>query len=1009
MEQHTITDWKKMARLLKEVYAEIQKEALSKGIDILSPEYDELINNARILVLEKNGWTLEEYRSLKEQIEGIDKAGTLEVMKDTQKKIKTMSERMDDFHIPTSEEIEEIAEQVAQKYIVPPQITNQVIERIIEKRPIKETIRVKERVEYDDKPIRKEIKRVLQQIDEIKIPEQISIEKLKKELKSDFSVFFEHNINTLDMPNFRKLAMGLQGQIDDLVNNPSAGGGHTIQDEGTPLTQRTNINFVGAGVTVTDGGAGTNDTIITISGGGSSDANKLNIDQTTPQTTVGRFTFPNVNIGQDTGAGDLVNQPFTIGGSINDYFGAYIQNLNTGDSVYTDLVIGADNDGTDLIGHFLDLGIAGSGYSSASVGNVATVSVNAGGTGYVEDDEITLSGAGDTNAIVRVLTLSGSAVATVEIIYNGTGYAVASAVTTTGGTGSGCTINVLSLIANSLVAGDTFVNSSGGNLNIGTDESVAGKGILFYTGGGDVSNDRMSIDANGNIGIGTKNQTSLFQVTQPIWGIGTVSNSAGGTTVTGVGTQFTNTFKIGDTITINGQTVAITAIASNTSMTTAAITGANTAVAYTLATGNRFVVKGNGNVGIGTTSNPTGKLDIQGSVVNNLPTYSAEFLLSTGWTSTDWTGSFAAGWDHTTGNVSVLSQSKAAVTNSKYQIAYIVTGRTAGTFSIGFGGQSLAGQTVTGAWGPTATSTASLTITPTSTFDGAIVISIRSLTAVSTPLVNLKSSDGVSRIEMRVNTAASNTFIGLNSGRYNTTGFANTGVGTNTLQSNTTGGNNIAMGLSALQANTVGYANTAIGISALQNNTTGIYNVALGTSALTLNTTGQTNMAIGLQSLYTNSSGIGNVAIGVSAMYYNQTGSNNVAIGVTALVNNTTGTYNAAIGFDAGKNIADGTTANATSDYSVYIGTSTRAGADNNQNEIVIGYAAIGAGSNTIRLGNTSVTDLYMPGKFHLQSFATAPASATATGVAGTVIIQTDYIYVCSATDTWVRTALTTW
>jgi hypothetical protein len=50
----------------------------------------------------------------------------------------------------------------------------------------------------------------------------------------------------------------------------SSGGGHTIQDEGVSLTQRTKLNFVGAGVTVTDGGAGTDDTIVTIPGGGAS-------------------------------------------------------------------------------------------------------------------------------------------------------------------------------------------------------------------------------------------------------------------------------------------------------------------------------------------------------------------------------------------------------------------------------------------------------------------------------------------------------------------------------------------------------------------------------------------------------------------------------------------------------------------------------------------------------------------------------------------------------------------
>ena len=43
--------------------------------------------------------------------------------------------------------------------------------------------------------------------------------------------------------------------------------GHTIQDEGTPLTQRTNLNFIGDSVTVTDN-SGTDSTDVTITGGG---------------------------------------------------------------------------------------------------------------------------------------------------------------------------------------------------------------------------------------------------------------------------------------------------------------------------------------------------------------------------------------------------------------------------------------------------------------------------------------------------------------------------------------------------------------------------------------------------------------------------------------------------------------------------------------------------------------------------------------------------------------------
>jgi hypothetical protein len=48
------------------------------------------------------------------------------------------------------------------------------------------------------------------------------------------------------------------------ISATGAGGGHTIEDEGTPLAQQTNMNFVGAGVTVTDAGG---KTVVTIPGG----------------------------------------------------------------------------------------------------------------------------------------------------------------------------------------------------------------------------------------------------------------------------------------------------------------------------------------------------------------------------------------------------------------------------------------------------------------------------------------------------------------------------------------------------------------------------------------------------------------------------------------------------------------------------------------------------------------------------------------------------------------------
>jgi len=37
------------------------------------------------------------------------------------------------------------------------------------------------------------------------------------------------------------------------------------------------------------------------------------------------------------------------------------------------------------------------------------------------------------------------------------------------------------------------------------------------------------------------------------------------------------------------------------------------------------------------------------------------------------------------------------------------------------------------------------------------------------------------------------------------------------------------------------------------------------------------------------------------------------------------------------------------------------------------------------------------------------PASAGASGVAGTITWDSDYIYICTATDTWKRVAIATW
>ena len=450
-------------------------------------------------------------------------------------------------------------------------------------------------------------------------------------------------------------------------------------------------------------------------------------------------------------------------------------------------------------------------------------------------------------------------------------------------------------------------------------------------------------------------------------------------------------------------------------------------------TANLLEVAGNGSTLL------NGLQTLQGTVASDTASLGTE-LLTTGTGDASWTGtSFATGYTHIVGSVTTLTSTLAAVIGTFYQITYTVTGRTAGSFTIAFGGSSTAGITATGAAGPLASTTGTLVITPTTDFNGTIVLSIRTI-GTSSATTTFRSSNGTASNEIRVSNITSNTFIGLNAGRRNTTGnsntangrdalasnttgnsntanglnalFSNTTADNNTangvsalfsnttgnnntangrdaLRNNTTGNNNTANGLNALFSNTTGNSNTANGVNALQNNTTGGNNTAIGSNALLNNTTGNSNIANGVNALRNNTTGFSNTANGVNALFSNTTGNSNTANGsnslfsnttgnnntvngvnalenntigvsntangVSALASNTTGGSNTANGLNAGRFIADGTTANTITNNSVFLGTNTRALADNQTNQIVIGNDAIGLGSNTVVLGNSSI------------------------------------------------------
>jgi len=150
-------------------------------------------------------------------------------------------------------------------------------------------------------------------------------------------------------------------------------------------------------------------------------------------------------------------------------------------------------------------------------------------------------------------------------------------------------------------------------------------------------------------------------------------------------------------------------------------------------------------------------------------------------------------------------------------------------------------------------------------------------------------------------------------------------------------------------------------------------NVAIGVSALNANTTGSRNIAIGNESLLSVTTGLANTAIGAGALRAAATGSiANSAIGDLALTYCATSTYNTAIGQGAGTFVLSGSTLSSSS-YSVFIGTDTKANSNGETNQIVIGHLAQGLGSNSVVLGNASITTTALRGNVGIGT--TAPSS----------------------------------
>ena len=223
-----------------------------------------------------------------------------------------------------------------------------------------------------------------------------------------------------------------------------------------------------------------------------------------------------------------------------------------------------------------------------------------------------------------------------------------------------------------------------------------------------------------------------------------------------------------------------------------------------------------------------------------------EKLSATWGLGTGWSGTFATGFTHTTGNTATLTEATTYASGGLYTVAWTVTGRTAGSFTVAVGGISQGSITATGSIGPKFTATTAIVVTPTTDFDGTVVLSVKPIVAQPATSTWLDAA-GNAALEIRsVDASRQALAIGQTAGQSNTTGNSWTAIGQSAGLNNTTGNSWTAIGNAAGQSNTTGNSWTAIGRNAGRNSTTGSSWTAIGNGAGQSNTTGNQWTAIGL-------------------------------------------------------------------------------------------------------------------------------------------------------------------
>jgi hypothetical protein len=170
------------------------------------------------------------------------------------------------------------------------------------------------------------------------------------------------------------------------------------------------------------------------------------------------------------------------------------------------------------------------------------------------------------------------------------------------------------------------------------------------------------------------------------------------------------------------------------------------------------------------------------------------------------------------------------------------------------------------------------------------------------------------------------------------------------INTGTAGNYNMSISNNGLTALTTGLNNIIIGNNCGSALTTGSGNVAIGKDCFTIATTSTGCTAIGRISMANANGNVADTGCGVNTLGYSTVGYNS-AFGSSALSSVSTGTQNIAVGVDAGY------TAGPAS-QNTYLGCFSDIDSNTStwSNSVALGYQALISSSNTIQLGNNSVS-----------------------------------------------------